>query len=220
MVSENGTSFLPQKKHTIINHFHTEEKKAEDFEIKKSGNELRVIEALDGQLITNEIRINADELSGSHDLLVSNIEKDILKITVVNRYRNEKPSCAFIHGFGLNGGAIAGTVAHDSHNIIAVGCTDEEICRAVNAVIRSKGCLCVVQGKEEFLLPLPVAGLMSDTDCMTTGQAYSALDKKVKSMGCALRAPFMTLSFMALLVIPSLKLSDKGLFDVTRFSFA
>ena len=221
-VAENGTCFLPQKKHAIINHFHASEKKAGDFEMTNNGNDIRVIQALDGQLITNEMKAVAIELAASGDPyhLVSNIEKDILKITVVNRYNDAKPACAFIHGFGIKSGAIAGTVAHDSHNIIAVGVTDDEICKAVNALIKSKGGLCVVSGSEEFLLPLPVAGLMSDTDCISTGHAYSHLDNKVKSAGCKLRSPFMTLSFMALLVIPSLKLSDKGLFDVNKFGFA
>jgi len=221
-VAENGTCFLPRKNPVIINHFHATEKIAGDFEVMNNGNMLRVIEALDGQLITNEISLNATEIASATDqrILESNVAKDILKITVVNRYQNEKPACAFIHGFGLKSGAIAGTVAHDSHNIIAVGVSDEEICKAVNALVQSKGGLCVVDGSEKFLLPLPVAGLMSDADCISTGQAYSGLDGKVKSMGCKLRAPFMTLSFMALLVIPSLKLSDKGLFDVNRFSFA
>ena len=218
-VAEEGGCFLPQKKHRIINHFNVSEKSVSDFQVGNTKEELRIIQALDGQLITNEIRVQASELSVTNDTLTGNIEKDILKIAVVNRYRNEKPACAFIRGFNLSSGAIAGTVAHDSHNIIAVGVSDEEICRAVNKLIQSKGGLCVVDGLEELLLPLPVAGLMSDQDCISTGNAYSALDKKVKSMGCNLRAPFMTLSFMALLVIPSLKISDKGLFDVNKFCF-
>lgn len=220
-VAENGICFLPKKKHAIINHFHASKKNVAEFEVPNNGNDLRVIVALDGQLVTNEIGVNSADLAvqNSH-LLSSNIEKDILKIVVVNRYLNEKPACAFIHGFGISSGAFSSTVAHDSHNIIAVGVTDIEICNVVNKLIQSKGGLCVVDGSQELLLPLPVAGLMSDQDCISTGNSYSALDKKVKSMGCKLRAPFMTLSFMALLVIPSLKLSDKGLFDVNRFDFA
>jgi adenine deaminase len=222
LVAGNGKSFLPLKKHSIINHFHATEKKVHDFEVLNDGNDVRVIQSLDGQLITNEIKVNAPDLISLADRekLSGNIEKDFLKITVVNRYQDEKPACAFIHGFGMKSGAMAGTVAHDSHNIIAVGTTDEEICKAVNALIKSKGGLCVVNGSEELLLPLPIAGLISDKDCITTGNVYSTLDQKVKSLGCKLRAPFMTLSFMALLVIPSLKLSDKGLFDVNKFSFA
>lgn len=233
-VSENGASFLPHKKHTIINHFHVTEKQEHDFVIRDESKTVRVIEALDGQLITNEINIGVWQLAIGNEqpkenrinleepniVLGSSIENDILKIAVVNRYADAKPAVSFIKNFGLKRGAIASTVAHDSHNIIAVGVTDEDICRAVNMLILHKGGLCVIDGVEEMLLPLPVAGLMSDRDCITTGTAYSGLDKKAKELGCNLKAPFMTLSFMALLVIPSLKLSDKGLFDVKKFEFA
>lgn len=229
-VSENGASFLPHKKHSIINHFHVMEKQESDFVLRTESKTVRVIEALDGQLITNEIQVSSKvlstgteengELQAGLGLLNSSIENDILKIAVVNRYADAKPALAFIKNFGLKSGAIASTVAHDSHNIIAVGVTDEDICRAVNMLILHKGGLCVIAGVEEMLLPLPVAGLMSDRDCITTGTAYSGLDKKAKELGCNLKAPFMTLSFMALLVIPSLKLSDKGLFDVNKFQFA
>jgi adenine deaminase len=224
LVAENGNCFLPKKKHSIINNFHTTVKKITDFEMPDDGKNIRVIEALDGQLITEETDVGSEELTGFNSIqqrvLVSHPEKDILKIAVVNRYADEKPAIAFIKNFGLKRGAIAGTVAHDSHNIIAVGTNDEEICRAINLLIENKGGLCVIDAEEELLLPLPVAGLISDKDCETTGHAYSRLDKKSKELGCKLRAPFMTLSFMALLVIPSLKLSDQGLFDVTKFQFA
>ncbi|MCX6275515.1 MAG: adenine deaminase [Bacteroidetes bacterium] len=229
-VSENGASFLPHKKHSIINHFHVTEKQESDFVLRTESKTVRVIEALDGQLITNEIQVSSKvlstgieekgELQADLSLLNSSIGNDILKIAVVNRYADAKPAIAFIKNFGLKSGAIASTVAHDSHNIIAVGVTDEDICRAVNMLILHKGGLCVIDGVEEMLLPLPVAGLMSDRDCITTGTAYSGLDKKAKELGCNLKAPFMTLSFMALLVIPTLKLSDKGLFDVNKFQFA
>ncbi len=212
-VAENGESILPVKKHSIINHFFASEKDENDFRDLSENENTRVIEALDGQLITNEIQVDSK-------ILISSVENDILKIAVVNRYADAKPAVAFIKNFGLKRGAFAGTVAHDSHNIIAVGVADEDICRAVNLLIRNKGGLCVIDGMEELLLPLPVAGLMSDQDCMTTGALYSKLDKKTKEMGCTLGAPFMTLSFMALLVIPSLKLSDMGLFDVEKFQFA
>ncbi len=218
-VAENGVGFLPVKKHNILNNFNTNEKNVSAFTVPDNGKDIRIIAALDGQLITNEIKLAAKELLDSGNLC-SNVNNDILKITVVNRYENAKPAIAFIKNFGLKRGAIASTVAHDSHNIIAVGVNDEDLCRAVNLLIRSKGGLCVIDDQEELLLPLPVAGLMSDQDCVTTGNAYSKLDHKSKEMGCTLRSPFMTLSFMALLVIPSLKLSDKGLFDVSKFQFA
>ncbi|MEO8086782.1 MAG: adenine deaminase [Bacteroidota bacterium] len=223
-VAEDGVTFLPPKKHLIINRFGATEKKINDFHIPDQQQSIRVIEALDGQLITKEINVSSSQLqkviANGDKILSSNTAQDILKIAVVNRYADTQPGIAFIKNFGLQRGAIAGTVAHDSHNIIAVGVSEEEICRAVNILIRSKGGLCVVDGEEELLLPLPVAGLMSDQDCITTGTAYAALDKKAKELGCRLRAPFMTLSFMALLVIPSLKISDKGLFDVDKFQFA
>ena len=223
-VVENGACFLPAKKHTVINHFKANEKDITDFLMPDTGGNIRVMEALDGQLITSESLVDTSLLNAEslpeHGTLTSSVENDILKITVVNRYADTKPGMAFIRNFGLKRGAIAGTVAHDSHNIIAVGVHDEDLCRAVNLLIRNKGGLCVVDGIEELLLPLPVAGLMSDKDCKTTGMAYAALDRKSKEMGCMLKAPFMTLSFMALLVIPSLKLSDKGLFDVSAFKFA
>jgi adenine deaminase len=142
-----------------------------------------------------------------------------LKIAVVNRYQHEPPAVAFIKNFCLKSGAIASTVAHDSHNIIAVGADDDSICRAVNLLIKNSGGLSVVDGETEMVLPLPIAGLMSDKSCEEVGEAYSRIDWKVKQMGCTLRAPFMTLSFMALLVIPNLKLSDKGLFDGGKFEF-
>jgi len=124
---------------------------------------------------------------------------------------------AWVHGFGLKHGALAGSVAHDSHNIVAVGTTDEELCEAINAVIAHKGGISVAHGGTHRLLPLPVAGLMSDADAFTVADAYSALDREAKALGSPLSAPFMTLSFMALLVIPHLKLSDRGLFDGDTF---
>jgi adenine deaminase len=151
--------------------------------------------------------------------LVSNTTSDILKMTVVNRYKNDAPAIAFIKNFGLKEGAIASSVGHDSHNIIAVGVSDEAICKAVNLIIKHKGGVCAVSETEEKILPLPIAGIMSDASAEVTGKAYAEIDKMAIKMGSTLRAPFMTLSFMSLLVIPSLKLSDKGLFDGTNFQF-
>ena len=171
---------------------------------------------MEGQLVTNELIERALIKNGN---LVSNTEKDILKMTVVNRYQDQKPSIAFIKNFGLKEGAIASSVGHDSHNIIAVGVSDEAICKAVNLIIMHKGGICAVSNSEEKILPLPVAGIMSDKDGKTVGIHYAELDKMAKQLGSTLNAPYMTLSFMALLVIPSLKLSDKGLFDGTDFKF-
>ena len=156
----------------------------------------------------------------SGGLLVADPDTDQLKIAVVNRYNDAPPAIGMIRNMGLRRGAIASTVAHDSHNIIAVGTSDEDLCRAVNLLIRHRGGLCAIDGEEELVLPLPIAGLISDQDGLTVSRMYSALDKKAKEMGSRLRAPYMTLSFMALLVIPQFKMSDLGLFDAVNFRFA
>jgi adenine deaminase len=216
LVAENGKSTLKEKKHSIINNFSAAKKLPENFKIESKGAEINVIEALDGQLITNEIKTKCKKENG---YAVSDVENDILKMVVVNRYSNEKPAVAFIKNFRLKSGAIASTVAHDSHNIISVGVSDEDICNATNLLIENKGGLSMTNGKDESVLALPIAGLMSDKSCDEIGELYSQLDKKVKQLGCKLRSPYMTLSFMALLVIPDLKLSDKGLFSGREFKF-
>ena len=152
-------------------------------------------------------------------MVVSDVQRDILKIVVVNRYRQAEPAIALVNGFGLTSGALASSVAHDSHNIIAVGVDDADITAAINGVIEAKGGLSVANNGEVDVLPLPVAGLMAVDTCEVVAEKYSKLDAAVKTMGTSLRAPYMTLSFMGLLVIPSLKLSDLGLFDGERFEF-
>jgi adenine deaminase len=216
LVAENGKSHIKSSPFEKPNNFHTSSKNPEDFKVKAAGNTIKVIEALDGELITNEIQEKGLEKEES---LVSDIENDILKITVVNRYEDKAPAVAFIKNFGLKKGAIASSVAHDSHNIIAVGTSDEEICNAVNLIIKYKGGICTVNGKDEKVLPLPIAGIISDKDGWETGRLYEEIDKMAKDLGSTLKAPFMTLSFMALLVIPDLKLSDKGLFSGKKFDF-
>ncbi|MBP7346236.1 MAG: adenine deaminase [Sediminibacterium sp.] len=176
-----------------------------------------VIEALDGQLITNKLYLPSTIVD---DCLVSNTADDILKMVVVNRYHMAPVAKSFIKNFGFRTGAIASTVAHDSHNIVAVGATDEAIAAAINAVIAAEGGIsCVDSHNQTLVLPLPVAGLMSTEDGFLVAQQYTAIDAMAKSLGSSLSAPFMTLSFMALLVIPHLKLSDKGLFDGDQFAF-
>jgi adenine deaminase len=176
-----------------------------------------VIEALDGQLITNRLNLAGTQSNGCW---VSNTADDVLKMVVVNRYTVAPVAKAFIKHFGFRTGAIASTVAHDSHNIVAVGATDEAIVAAINAVIAAQGGISCVDGHDQtLLLPLPVAGLMSTEDGFEVAAKYTAIDAMAKSLGSSLSAPFMTLSFMALLVIPHLKLSDKGLFDGDRFAF-
>jgi len=216
IVAENGKSLLPQVKTKEINNFKAEKKEVSEFYLKKLNEKIEVIEVIDGQLITDRLQTNPKIVDNK---VVSDPIRDILKIVVVNRYQNLSPAIGFIKNFGLKKGAIASSVAHDSHNIIAVGVTDEDICRAVNLIIENKGGICVVYDKNEEILPLPIAGIMTYKDGYKVADEYSRLDKLVKSLGSTLNAPFMSLSFMALLVIPKLKLSDKGLFDAERFEF-
>ena len=216
LVAKNGTSFVKNVPFDVLNNFNTDKKKISDFQYPSTAQRIRVIEALDGELVTHQIEANSLIKKGN---LVSNTSTDVLKMTVVNRYKNEKPAIAFIKNFGLKEGAIASSVGHDSHNIIAVGVSDEALCKAVNLIIENKGGVCAVTDSEEKIVPLPVAGIMSDKSAQEIGVAYATLDAMAKKMGSTLRAPYMTLSFMALLVIPALKLSDKGLFDGNSFTW-
>ncbi len=216
LVAENGKSSAQYQAAPILNNFNTSIKKEHDFEIQAQPGNIRVIEALDGQLVTNELHLSPKEKNGKW---VSDIEKDILKITVVNRYSDQPPAVAFIRNFGLESGAIASSVAHDSHNIVAVGTNDQDLTRAVNAIIEAKGGLSLANGREVEVLPLPVAGIMTNKNGYEVADQYTLLDKKAKELGAKLGSPYMTLSFMALLVIPQLKLSDKGLFDGKDFKF-
>jgi adenine deaminase len=219
LVAENGSSFITTEKAALINRFECNDKNVADFEMKSTGDDkVLVIEAFEGQLITNKLLCTAKISNGNY---VSDTENDILKIAVVNRYRSDAPVAkSFIKNFGLKRGAIASTVAHDSHNIIAVGVDDESICKAVNLVIQAKGGASAVSDHFQKVLPLPVAGLMSNENGYEVAAAYTEIDKMAKeTLGSTLQAPFMTLSFMALLVIPHLKLSDLGLFDGDKFEF-
>jgi adenine deaminase len=222
-VAANGISAIQTTKAEVINQFSCTPKTPADFVTPWNGEkEIPLIEALDGQLITNRIQATPNVEDG---MIVADTSRDILKLVVVNRYHPAPVAKAFIKNFGLQSGAMASTVAHDSHNIVAVGVDDESICRAVNLLVEAKGgvsCCDSITGttpRKEMVLPLPVAGLMSNEDGYKVSAAYTAIDSMTKELGSALTAPFMTLSFMALLVIPHLKLSDKGLFDGDRFSF-
>lgn len=218
LVAEKGKSFINGKVSATINRFECGEQSVPDFSIKHAGEEtILVIEAVEGQLITNQLMAIPTIVAGE---ILSDIDKDILKLVVVNRYAKAPIAKAFVKNFGLQQGAIASTVAHDSHNIIAVGVDDESICRAVNLVINTKGGVSCVSAQRELILPLPVAGLMSSADGYKVAASYTAIDKMAKEeLGSTLSAPFMTLSFMALLVIPHIKLSDLGLFDGDAFKF-
>ncbi len=195
------------------NNFRCTEIKEEDIRTEGKGKKIRVIQAFDGDLFTKEIFID----SGSGMKCLPDPDNDILKIIVKDRYGNSAPSVGFIKGFGLKEGAFASSVAHDSHNIISVGASDSEIVNAVNEVVRIKGGLAVSHGNTVRSLKLNIAGIMSDLPLRDVAERYIAVSSMVKSMGCKLSEPFMTLSFMALLVIPELKLSDRGLFDGNKF---
>ncbi len=216
LVAENGKSFVQHVDFEKPNNFNTSAKVLNDFKIKSSAKTIRVIEALEGQLITNEIHCTPKIVDGN---LVSDVKNDVLKMAVVNRYYNAEPAIAFIKNFGLKKGAIASSVAHDCHNIVVVGTSDEEILNAVNLIIENTGGICAVNGNEKKSLALPVAGIMSDQNGWEAGRLYQEIDAMAKELGSSLKAPFMTLSFMALLVIPDLKLSDKGLFSGKSFAF-
>ena len=216
VVAENGVSFIVSEPEETPNKFESEKIRGCDIVVKAASKTIKVIEAIEGQLITNCIKLKAKIENGC---VVPDLDRDVLKLVVMNRYQKSKPQMAFIKNFGLMSGAIASTVAHDSHNIIAVGTSDEEIVNAVNLLVESKGGICCVNGAEQYHLPLPVAGIMSNEDGYKVARDYEMIDKQVKKLGSNLKAPFMTLSFMALLVIPELKLSDKGLFDGNKFEF-
>lgn len=216
LIAENGKTLIPSVKAKEINHFHPRTISLADIAVKAKGQNVRVIQAFDGELITRGKVLPANIQAG---LVVSDVKQDVLKLTVINRYSKAPAATAFVQNFGLQKGAIASCIAHDSHNIIAVGVDDASICQAINALMQSKGGISVSNGKDCDVLPLPVAGLMSGDDGYKVAERYAAIDKKAKALGSKLQAPFMTLSFMALLVIPALKLSDKGLFDGEKFAF-
>lgn len=223
LVAENGKSLLPSVDCQPVNHFNVKVKDSAEFAIPAPPAftdhlQVRVIRAMEGQLVTESFHAPANIQNGQ---ICSDPGSDILKFAVVNRYRDAAPALAFIQNFHLQNGAIASCVGHDSHNILAVGTDDELLSRAVNLIIEHKGGIAGVSaaGKEK-ILPLPVAGIMTNEDGYKVAEKYADLNSFVKQeLGCPLAAPFMTLSFMALLVIPELKLSDLGLFDGKKFEF-
>ncbi len=218
VVCENGKARFPRPRVKHINNFQARLKSDRDFFVENRYEKSPVIEIIDGQLITKR---SLRQIMIENHNLVSDTRNDILKIAVINRYEDRKPAVAFIRGFGLKRGAIASSVAHDSHNIIVAGVSESDMAAAVNLIIKEKGGISAVwaDGKISKVLPLPVAGLMSDGHFDTVARDYSELDALARQFGSALNAPFMTLSFMALLVIPEIKLSDKGLFDGNSFQF-
>lgn len=206
------------------NNFHAEPITAADLQVIPNGKSIRVITAFNGSLLTGQ-EVMTPKVEG--DNIVSDPERDVLKIVVMNRYQQSRPAIGFIKGFGLKNGAIASTVAHDSHNIVALGTSDEAIAAAINHVIELRGGIVVEEEpsnghdvlpeNEGGFLPLPIAGLISNWAHKDVAAAYGRLNDKVHALGCTFDAPFMTLAFMALPVIPELKMTDKGLFDVAKF---
>ena len=216
-VSENGKPLYNRFVQTeLINQFNVEKITVEQLNVNHTGGEMKVIHVDDGQLFTREIRHLPDHDNGN---VVSDIENDILKLVVYNRYQPSEPAIAFIKNIGLKRGALASTVAHDSHNIVAVGTSDAEIASAINQIIDSRGGILACEGNRTCLLSLPVGGLLSDIEGHIIAERYEQVDAMAKELGSTLSAPFMTVAFMSLLVIPELKLGDRGLFDGRSFKF-
>jgi len=217
-VAAEGRSLLPSIPVEAVNRFAAPSISASDLAIRAAAPEVdvQVIEAFDGELVTGVV---VEKLRTTEGQILPDIGRDILKIVVVNRYAPAAPAVGFIRGFGFARGAIASSVAHDSHNVVAVGCSDEEIAAAVNLVIGARGGLSAVDREEQRSLPLEIAGLMSIRPGEQVAAAYEELATFAKGLGSEMRDPFMTLSFMALLVIPDLKMSDLGLFSGKDFRF-
>ena len=212
-IYERGKVLFDYKKPRTLNYFNCSPLSAQDIMVKNNNTGIRIIRAYDGELLTKgEI-----EKPGKGNTIEASVEKDILKIIVKDRYKDSNPAIGFIRGFGLKAGAFASSVAHDSHNIIAIGTNDKDIISAVNEVIKFKGGMAVAAGKDVDTMALDIAGIMTTESCKEVASKYELLSEKVRRLGCSMSAPFMTLSFMALLVIPELKLSDKGLFDGKKF---
>ncbi len=216
LVAENGKTLIDAVGYSSVNRFNATMTLPKDFAVQPKSDSIRVIEAINNQLITNSIPATAKVVDNN---VVSDVDNDVLKIAVINRYKNSKPAIAFIKNIGIKKGALASSIAHDSHNIIVVGTSDEAMSEATNELLRHEGGIVCFDGENLESLPLSVAGLMTGEDGWQVGKKYAILDRKAKEMGSKLNAPFMTLSFMALLVIPSIKLSDEGLFDGNQFKF-
>ena len=215
-VYQNGSVRFPDVKSSVINRFEPYPLESKDFKLYSEKSEQHIIVAEDGQLITQRETATLQSEKGE---ILSDPDRNILKIAVVNRYEKQPPAVGFIKNFGLKNGAIASSVAHDSHNIVAVGSSDEAICEAVNLVMEARGGISAVHINKKDVLPLPVGGIMSNDSGEVVARGYERLSKISRDMGSTLKAPFMLISFMALLVIPSLKMSDKGLFDGEEFVF-
>lgn len=216
LVAEKGHTNIPKVQNDIINNFNTSLKKVADFKVNITGNKVQVMEALDGQLITNLLQYDVALINNKNQ---TNTDEDLLKIAVVNRYKDAPVSVGYIKNIGLKTGALASSVGHDSHNIVVVGVDSKSMCKAVNLIIEQRGGVSAVGHGKDMVLGLPVAGIMSEKDGYEVANEYSAIDAFAKTFGTSLNSPFMTLSFMALLVIPRAKMSDMGFFDGEKFEF-
>ena len=217
IVAENGSTLLESQAIDLVNKFEADLQKPETFKLKPKGSQIPVIEVIDGQLVTK--RYDWSPGLDADGFILNDLGEDILKIAVLNRYTKSTPAVAYIKNFGLKAGAIASSVAHDSHNIVAVGTTDQNLAEAINLIITNRGGIAAVTPTGNHVLALPVAGIMSADDAFKVGEIYGNMDDIAKELGSQLSAPYMTLSFMALLVIPDIKLRDRGLFDGTTFEF-
>ncbi len=216
-VAENGKCLVEAVCDETPNRFNCKPISPNDIKTLARGKQMRVIQAIEGQILTKSM---VTDVKTENNYAVPDIERDLLKLVVVNRYRQARPAVAFVNNFGLKRGAMASTIAHDSHNIIATGTNDDDIARAINLLIENKGGISICDKEHHEILPLPVAGLMTNLDGHEVATKYLSIQETARNkLGCTLKAPFMTLSFMALLVIPELKLSDKGLFDGQKFEF-
>jgi adenine deaminase len=208
----NGTNFRTEQP-KLINNFNCLPIKKDQIKVKCTGPKMRIIEAYDGDLNTGQIIHSCSK----EEIFTSNVSDDILKIVVKDRYNDSPPAVGFIRGFGIKSGAFGGSVAHDSHNIVCIGVDDQDITQCINEIISMKGGLAVTIAGITTSLQLEIAGIMSAGSCTEVAEAYEELTDRIKSAGCTLSAPFMTLSFMSLLVIPELKIGDRGLFNVNEF---
>jgi adenine deaminase len=216
-IAEDGKTFIKSVTEVPLNNFKCSPKTPADFKVPAKTTKIHLMEAYDGSLLTGHTTTEVKIIDGHHE---SDPTNDIIKIACVNRYMDAPVTTAFIKGFGLKAGAIACSIAHDSHNIMVAGVEDEVICKAVNKIIEMKGGVCLIKPDGDIItLPLPFGGLMSGEDGFSIAAKYDVLEKEARLVCTTMQAPFMTMAFMALLVIPQIKISDKGLFDGENFAF-
>ncbi len=216
LVAEKGNALFATKTPEVINNFNTGFIHAGEIIMRSNNEKTKVIEVIDGELVT---RMSERTLQVVNGELQPDVANDILKIIVVNRYRKERPIIGFVKNFGLKKGAIASSIAHDSHNIVAVGTNDNDLVDAVNTIVKNKGGVCACLNNDIVDLKLEVAGLMSTKDGKIVAAEYEKVHQCAIAFGSELKSPFMTMAFMTLLVIPAIKIGDKGIMDVNQFKY-